>query len=325
MQGVTAAQSLSLIVVQFHAKIRIADFLRLLEGVGLTGTWGWTFATNELVWSPGYFRLLGLDPSTTRASYDLYLSLVHPDDRHEIETSAQVMQEGSLRDRTVRVIRPDGSMRILLGRSEIFVSDDGRPRAAAGIVLDVTDREQLARSVRAEEQRKRALIDHIRTLSAASVAGPDADGEAALVTMRSSPEAVLEEVMRVFAPRPAGQEAEDAPMTGFGAALERRLDGYFTAARDEPASPRTGAVAPSPRRDLGACIEGHHLRAARALLDWSMADLAKASGLSLSTVRRLDEGIEGPASRSRRAAIAALQEAGIVFSLLDSTIVVGRA
>lgn len=302
------------------------DFLRLLEGVGLTGTWGWTFATNEVVWSPGYFRLLGLDPSTTRASYDLFLSLVHPDDRHEIETSAQVMQEGSLRDRTVRVIRPDGSMRILLGRSEIFVSDDGRPRAAAGVALDVTDREQLARSVRAEEQRKRALIDHIRMLSATGVTGSRAEGEAALATMRPTPEAILAEVMRVFAPRHDGPEAEVAPpMTGFGAALERQLDGYFTAARDGAASPRTGAVAPLPQQDLGASIEGHHLRAARALLDWSMADLAKASGLSLSTVRRLDEGIEGPASRSRRAAIAALQEAGIVFSLLDTTVVVGRA
>jgi PAS domain S-box-containing protein len=302
------------------------DFLRLLESVGLTGTWGWTFATRELVWSPGYFRLLGLDPSRTRPSYDLFLSLVHPEDRHEMETAAQVMQEGSLRDRTVRVIRPDGSMRILLGRSEIFVSDNGRPRAAAGVVLDVTDREQLARAVRAEELRKRALIDHIRTLSAASPAASRDDTRTGLAAMGPIADSALEDVMRVFASRQDDPAAADASRrTELGAALRRQLDGYFSAARSGKASRSVGPAAASPAQDLGPSIEGHHLRAARALLGWSMADLAKASGLSLSTVRRLDEGIEGPTSRSRRVAIAALEEAGIVFSLLDTTVVVGRS
>ncbi|WP_407524425.1 PAS domain-containing protein [Methylobacterium oryzisoli] len=310
------------------------DFLRLLESVGLTGTWGWTFATHEFVWSPGYFRLLGLDPSRTRPSYELFLSLVHPDDRPEIETAAQVMQEGSLRDRTVRVIRPDGSMRILLGRSEIFVSDSGRPRAAAGVVLDVTDREQLARAVRAEEQRKRVLIDQIRTLSAASPTAASREAVraalpgTALATKGPFPDSALEEVMRVFASRRDDPAGDASRATGLGAALESQLDGYFSAARCGAASPSVGAAGPAagpPPQDPGPAIEGHHLRAARALLGWSMADLARASGLSLSTVRRLDEGIEGPASRSRRTAIAALQEAGIVFSLLDTTVVVGRS
>ena len=57
--------------------------------------------------------------------------------------------------------------------------------------------------------------------------------------------------------------------------------------------------------------------AARGLLDWSMGDLAEASGLSLSTIRRLEEGSEGPAARSRHAAIEALRRAGIGFVLLD--------
>src|SRR4051812_39121373 len=61
-------------------------------------------------------------------------------------------------------------------------------------------------------------------------------------------------------------------------------------------------------------INRRHLRAARALLDWSMADLAQASGLSFSTIRRLEESSEGGTVRSRRAAVAALRAAGIDFS-----------
>ncbi|WP_336485565.1 PAS domain-containing protein [Methylobacterium nigriterrae] len=121
------------------------EFLRLIESYGLTGNWGWTFATNEHVWSAGFYRLLGLEPRTVRPSYELFLGLVHPEDRPEIETSAQIMQQGLLQDHTFRVIRPDGSIRILSGRSEIYFAPDGRPRGAAGMVLDITDREALAR------------------------------------------------------------------------------------------------------------------------------------------------------------------------------------
>ena len=65
-------------------------------------------------------------------------------------------------------------------------------------------------------------------------------------------------------------------------------------------------------------IDAGHLRAARALLDWSMVDLARASGLSMSTIRRLEENTEGVKGRSRDAAVAALRAAGIKFALLDA-------
>ena len=78
------------------------------------------------------------------------------------------------------------------------------------------------------------------------------------------------------------------------------------------------------RRGLEACVAGHHLRAARALLGWSMLELATASGLSFSTVRRLEDGT-GSGDRSRDAAIAALRAAGIRFSLMDgATVAVAR-
>ncbi|MFC6051218.1 hypothetical protein ACFPYM_25590, partial [Methylobacterium hispanicum] len=45
--------------------------LRMVEGFGLTGTWAWTFATDTHVWSPGLFRILGLEPESARAAYGL--------------------------------------------------------------------------------------------------------------------------------------------------------------------------------------------------------------------------------------------------------------
>lgn len=44
------------------------------------------------------------------------------------------------------------------------------------------------------------------------------------------------------------------------------------------------------------CLTPAQVRAARAMLDWSMLDLAKASRLSISTVKRFETGDQQPVS-----------------------------
>ena len=70
--------------------------------------------------------------------------------------------------------------------------------------------------------------------------------------------------------------------------------------------------------DFNDAIEGGHLRAARALLDWTQTTLAKASALSFSTIRRLEENGEAFGSRTRQIAVTTLRRAGIQF-LVSST------
>ena len=116
-----------------------ADFLRLTENVGLTGGWAWSFASGRQTWSPGLFRLLGLDPERTRPSYDLLLDLVHPDDRPNLASAADLIQGHALPEREIRFVRPDGTLRLFTLRTELHLTAEGRPRAAAGIVLDWED------------------------------------------------------------------------------------------------------------------------------------------------------------------------------------------
>lgn len=75
------------------------------------------------------------------------------------------------------------------------------------------------------------------------------------------------------------------------------------------------------RRDTIAAVDGSHLRAARALLGWAMSDLAQVSGLSVSTIRRLEQNPQGVSLRNHRLAVQAMQAGGIRFlSLSDGTI-----
>jgi transcriptional regulator with XRE-family HTH domain len=59
-------------------------------------------------------------------------------------------------------------------------------------------------------------------------------------------------------------------------------------------------------------IESAQIRAARALLDWSGPRLAEASGVSLATIRRAEQGRD-ISSLVARALREALESAGVEF------------
>ena len=72
-------------------------------------------------------------------------------------------------------------------------------------------------------------------------------------------------------------------------------------------------------------LEASQIRAARALLSWSQPELAKASGLSLPTIVRM-EGQPGPGRSSAanvQAVKRALESGGVLFLEADETNAVG--
>lgn len=93
------------------------------------------------------------------------------------------------------------------------------------------------------------------------------------------------------------------------------------ASRDRDATSREGGLHARsgvvPLHDAVRAVESQHLRAARALLGWAMSDLATVSGLSLSTIRRLERSTWAVGPRNHQAAVDALRLGGIRFFTLD--------
>ena len=320
------------------------DWLQLIEAHGLTGTWTWTFATDEQTWSPGLFRLLGLEPGAARPATDLFFNLVYPDDRALIEGGAQAMRDGIVTNYFFRIIRPDGSVRVLSGHGTVYFTLEGRPRAAAGVLMDVTDPERMAALHREEQRRRRILFEQAQTWQHASpytrafrlasrevlsLTGLSQQDFHANWTRIFVPEDRARAIATTEAVIPTGRpfSAEYAlALAGGGAA---RIRSVFVPVRGDDGrieswaslNSRVGGFRPPAsgvvRQGLEQAVQASHLRAARGLLGWSRGDLAGASGLSLSTVRRLEEGGEGPAARSRHVAVAALRRAGIGFLLVE--------
>jgi hypothetical protein len=330
------------------AHIPAGAFLAMIEDQGLTGTWHWCFATGEQAWSPGLFRLLGLQPGAVRPSYERLLACLHPEDRPILESAAEV-RTGSLHTHVIRVVRPDGGIRTVSSRGAVRVDPAGRPRSAGGLLLDVTERESLARAQRAERRRRWAVFEQTQSWTNATlyVQGQRTGSEELLSLTGLTQEAYQADCTRVVAPEDRARTTERiralmaagrpfeidkrliladggaghfrfvyAPIQGAGGTLES-----WATLASRIGGLRAAPVDPQVLRALETGIGGAHLRAARALLDWSMADLAEASGLSFSTVRRLEEDDPGALRRSRSAAVAALRRAGIGFLVMEGNAV----
>lgn len=61
-------------------------------------------------------------------------------------------------------------------------------------------------------------------------------------------------------------------------------------------------------------------RAARALLDWSQQDLAKAAHLGLSTIRDFEKGRRVPTHNNLRGIKLALEEGGVEIGAENSRV-----
>jgi PAS domain S-box-containing protein len=125
------------------------------------GSWEWNPVTNVVVWSDQLYRIFGLDSAEFGATYEAYLERVHPEDKALVKESI----ETALRDHqpweySVRIIRPDGTVRVLHKHGSVTVDDAGSVVHLMGTAHDVTERElaqaeQAYLRSQAEEQRQR--------------------------------------------------------------------------------------------------------------------------------------------------------------------------
>ena len=139
-----------------EAALRAAESrLSLALDAGRIGTWEWNLVTGKVTWDARQMELFGLAPGEFDGRPESFLRLVHPDDRKRLqaELEGQLTNLGR-RSNEFRIIRPDGSVRWLVGEGHAVCGDDGLPSLVYGINYDVTDRKQV--EIELSEARDRA-------------------------------------------------------------------------------------------------------------------------------------------------------------------------
>ncbi len=117
--------------------------LRLNEAqrIAKVGSWELDLTTGALHWSDEVFRIFEIDPTLTNASYGVFLSTVHPDDREAINAAyASSLQTRQPYEITHRLCMPDGRIKHVHERCQTDFSAEGKPLRSVGTVQDITER-----------------------------------------------------------------------------------------------------------------------------------------------------------------------------------------
>jgi PAS domain S-box-containing protein len=130
------------------------------------GTWEWDVEAGTFQLSEELHRILGLPPGAFDAegggggTYDAFLARIHPED---VERTKHVLFESYRRRGPFslehRIVRPDGSVRMVGTRGEVLDDGAGRGIHVFGICWDVTGRWEATRALERSISALRATLE----------------------------------------------------------------------------------------------------------------------------------------------------------------------
>ena len=142
------------------------------QAVGKLGSWEFDLRTQVEVWSAESYRILELEPTRT-ATHQLFLEVVHPEDRAGVDAEFLASLTGpSTCAREHRLLLPDGRIKFVHQRWQIFHDEQGQPARAAGTIQDVTERVVAREALQREREFLSALVENVSD----GIVSCDADG-----------------------------------------------------------------------------------------------------------------------------------------------------
>ena len=134
--------------------------LREAQRIAHLGSWTWTIKTNRVTWSDELYRIYGLEPQAFGASFEAYLACVHPADRPHVQAHIErALHTGASFEFEERIVRPDGTVRVLRSSGEVTCDADGQPVSLVGVCQDITDLKAAEEALHASEESYRTIFE----------------------------------------------------------------------------------------------------------------------------------------------------------------------
>ena len=138
------------------------ELQRTLEAT-TDGIWTWNFTTNELFFSPRYYRMLGYLPDEFPANYENWIDLIHPDDRAKALSVAEkyLKTKPDSYENVFRLRTKNGDYRWIHARGRVVEKNkNGEAVLMIGNHEDITERKQTEEALRESEENYRALFEN---------------------------------------------------------------------------------------------------------------------------------------------------------------------
>lgn len=149
-----------------ESRARLAE----AQKIGHLGHWEWDIEHDVLYWSDEIYRIFGLKPQAFAATYEAFVGMIHPDDRQMVQAAVdQALAADEPYSIDHRIVRPDGTVRIVHEQGSSSRNSDGKVIGMFGIVQDITRRK------RTEERLERSnrLIQTVERMQAKFIAHDD--------------------------------------------------------------------------------------------------------------------------------------------------------
>jgi PAS domain S-box-containing protein len=151
-----------------RAESRVRESERTLaeaQQIAHLGNWRWDIPTGRLTWSNEMYRIYGVDPQKFNTTYDAYLDRIHPDDREYVRR----LMDQAYTDHAPfafehRLLRPDGTSRVLYAQGRVVLDPVGLPNYMIGTALDITERKQIETELEKSREQLRALSAHLQSV-----------------------------------------------------------------------------------------------------------------------------------------------------------------
>lgn len=146
------------------ALIKSEDTLAKAQRIAHVGSWEWDIITGELRWSDETYRIFGFLPQKFSVTYEAFLACIHADDRPAVNDALNQSLSDPNRPYSIehRVVRSDGTKRVVHERGEVTFDANGIPVRMMGTVHDVTERKRAEGEIRKLKDRLEAENIYLR-------------------------------------------------------------------------------------------------------------------------------------------------------------------
>ena len=146
---------------------RSGEWLNLALGAGQSGAWDWDILRDRGTWSESTSKLFGVGiDGNGNIDRRTFLQTVVADDRAIMQAAvAKAIERGEPYEVEFRTVRPDGTIRWMLGKGTVVRDRAGHALRLLGVNTDITERKGAEAALRSEaalrqsEARLRVLAD----------------------------------------------------------------------------------------------------------------------------------------------------------------------